>query len=405
MSKVFGIGPVSAGADRFGSGPVRQLECAHRSGDSGEVSDSLSAGINRGLNGNPRMASGGLAQQLRAIAEKNRAFGGYTHNQFTKRKASLLFDEKEAADIDNETVYEIGLRGVTALAEQEPLFIRYQGLLFDPLSVAPESLDRSLKTSEENRQLDGHIRSFLRLCQPYYLDRCCQQALEWLVRAHRINELNVPDVLDAILPYHETPEFVRFVQILMFRDSGDDPWTFLFAAVKQGGQGVTREFLAKRACVDRRVLESSWAALKFFFSKWEQCTRTPSPAFHTMLCCEFLSRAHKVDMAVTAGFLLPMALEMLQFGPSSDVQHGGMLILGTLAERANLSSSAVSQIVASCEKLVESGTNAREALLLAERMARLYSGKVALSGLLKSHLQSTDPSDYPSLMHIVAKNN
>lgn len=315
-----------------------------------------------------------LKDQLKGIAERNKALGGYTHNQTTTRKPSLLFSEKEAADIDYDTVYEIGLKGITGLCELEPIFLKFHPSLFDRLP--PESSDRSLKTADENKQLDQIIKSFLRLCQPFYLERCCQQALEWLIRAFRINELNVNECLDCILPYHDTVEFVRFVQILYFKE--DDAYGFLFTPVKQGGQLITREFIAKRCLVDRRILEWSLDAFLFLLASQSSLTRPLCPKFVAVLCAEYLDRIKQID-AIILSLILPFAQSLLK-AASEEVKLAGLFVAGCLFERCTeLSADVVNQFINDALNNTNESLN-EEMVMMITRMALLFPNSVVVEG-------------------------
>ena len=74
--------------------------------------------------------------------------------------------------------------------------------------------------------------------------KAAHKCLEWLIRKYRINELNIDDLMDCILPYHETVQFVRMVQIIFLQEG--TKWSFLHE-VKKEARIISRSFLAKRA--------------------------------------------------------------------------------------------------------------------------------------------------------------
>ncbi|KAJ2343536.1 snoRNA-binding rRNA-processing protein utp10, partial [Coemansia sp. RSA 2618] len=128
-------------------------------------------------------------------------------------RASFLFDGRQAADIDTQTVFDIGCDGLSELRKMNRRFDAYASTLFSP---AVKDLDRVLQTREENARLDESIRSFLFLVAPYFLTKPAGKALEWLVRRFRVQEFNARDVLAAILPYHETKAFLTMLTIITF---------------------------------------------------------------------------------------------------------------------------------------------------------------------------------------------
>src|SRR5688572_28802738 len=81
-----------------------------------------------------------------------------------KSKASLLFDPREAANIERETFFGIGLNGLRELTTISSVFAKFETTLFSDASVGVE---RALLSKEENGSLDFQIREFLYLVSPY----------------------------------------------------------------------------------------------------------------------------------------------------------------------------------------------------------------------------------------------
>ncbi|KAJ7330602.1 HEAT repeat-containing protein 1 [Desmophyllum pertusum] len=146
------------------------------------------------------------------------------------KKASLLFDSKEAADIDNETVFSLGLNGLEELKVIEPSFATFDNSLFGDTS---KSLERALQSKDVNEKLDKHISKFLQYLSPYFLLKPAHKVLEWLIRRFQIHVYNVDSLLTCILPYHETNMFARVVQLLSIRDPSSK-WNWLRPIQKDG---------------------------------------------------------------------------------------------------------------------------------------------------------------------------
>ncbi|KAJ8918485.1 hypothetical protein NQ315_008182 [Exocentrus adspersus] len=147
-----------------------------------------------------------------------------------KKRASLLFDPKEAAGLKRETVYQIGLEGLEELISKNEVFGQFKSSLFH---ITSKDFERSVQDVEANRKLDKTIRKFLVLLSPYFLLNSTHKALEWLVNRYSINEYNREDLLMLILPYHESNIFVRVLQLLQIKDSNDS-FYFLKALQKPG---------------------------------------------------------------------------------------------------------------------------------------------------------------------------
>lgn len=145
-----------------------------------------------------------LAQQLSSLAVRQHAEQGRRRG-----KASLLFTNQEAADIDNETIYNIALEGAHAviscrlnamlsqgrqslpvcpltgldqLCALDGRFDAYRRTLF---GQASQVLDRDGTTSEVNAKLDTAVAGFCTLLSSYFLLGPAFKALEFLVRKYR----------------------------------------------------------------------------------------------------------------------------------------------------------------------------------------------------------------------------
>ncbi|OXU28122.1 hypothetical protein TSAR_002629 [Trichomalopsis sarcophagae] len=139
------------------------------------------------------------------------------------RKPSLLFDVKEAANLDRDTVYNIGLSGLEELTKLCGKFDEFKKTLFAPSSI---SLERSVQDNKVNKNLDSEIDKFLVLLSPYFLLNISHKALEWLIHRFHIHQFNKDNYLLLILPYHETKIFVRALQLLDLSDPADK-WHWL----------------------------------------------------------------------------------------------------------------------------------------------------------------------------------
>nr|XP_033791447.1 HEAT repeat-containing protein 1 [Geotrypetes seraphini] len=147
-----------------------------------------------------------------------------------KEAASLLFDCKEASDIDRDTFFAIGCTGLEELMGIEPSFKAFQDTLF---SHASKSLERSVQTKVANQQLDESIALFLTHLSPYFMLKPAQKCLEWLIYRFHIHLYNQDSLIGCVLPYHETRIFVRVVQLLKIKDP-THKWNWLEPIQKPG---------------------------------------------------------------------------------------------------------------------------------------------------------------------------
>ncbi|PFX20859.1 HEAT repeat-containing protein 1 [Stylophora pistillata] len=161
------------------------------------------------------------------------------------KKSSLLFDSKEAADIDNETVFSIGLNGLEELKVIEPAFRMFEKSLFGDNSM---SLERSLQTKDVNEKLDQHISKFLQYLSPYFLLKPAHKVLEWLIRRFQIHVYNVDSLVTCILPYHETNLFTHVLQLLSIKDPSSK-WNWL-SPIKKAGVPLSKSAFLQHCVTD-----------------------------------------------------------------------------------------------------------------------------------------------------------
>lgn len=148
-----------------------------------------------------------------------------------KKRPSLLFDPKDAANLDRETVLNIGLGGLKELIKLSNLFEEFEGTLFAQSSL---NLERAVQGSKLNKKLDANIEKFLVLLAPYFLLDYSHKALEWLIRRFRIHQYNKDQFLLLILPYFETRMFARALQLVEVSDP-TDKWHWLKTVQKTRG--------------------------------------------------------------------------------------------------------------------------------------------------------------------------
>ena len=90
-----------------------------------------------------------------------------------------MFDPKEAANLDSESVYYLALNGLEQLKLiDEKVFSTFNETLFNQSSI---TFERSIQTKELNDNLNDEIKRFLIHLSPYFLLKPAHKCLEWLV--------------------------------------------------------------------------------------------------------------------------------------------------------------------------------------------------------------------------------
>lgn len=304
-----------------------------------------------------------LAKQLREIQQADQVLGGLSTP--AGKRASFLFDPKEAADFDAEAIYELGMAGLEELQQMDSVFIRFQPILFSSNAI---DMDRATLTKKENAEIDENIRVFLRYLSPYLMLKPAHKVLEWLVRKYRINDMNVEAVIECILPYHETTAFVRMVQILYFTDN--DKWGFLFD-VKKNAKAINRTYLAIRCQADRSILNfvynsAVWHAKNSVDMKRKNVHVIP---FFTYLCLEYINNLPKAEL-IHVTHLLPMIKGLMESSKTPDLQLSGYMLFSLLCDKFSFAENAMNEILITAAKSCAETCITELLLMFADLIAR-----------------------------------
>ncbi|WPH03565.1 Hypothetical protein R9X50_00644600 [Acrodontium crateriforme] len=151
-----------------------------------------------------------LQQQLAAIAANS------THQldlkaQKTRHSKSLLFEPRDAASQNFDTIFQICYEGFEELCMLDSRFTPYARTLFSEQS---KNADRTQMTAHENEELDRTIKSFLGLVCGRLLLKPAMKAVEWLVRRFAAHENETEWILLTFLPYHTSHIFPTLLSIL-----------------------------------------------------------------------------------------------------------------------------------------------------------------------------------------------
>ena len=171
-----------------------------------------------------------LASQLQVVA------AGRPQEERLRGKASLLYDIRDAGDIDLQTIYSVGLQGFNELTRLDGRFEQFSKSLF---SRAASEENRELLDKEANKKLDQQIESYLRLLSGFYLNPAATKTLEYLIRRYKIHVHNVDAAVTCALPYHSTPEFVKLVQLCVLENT----FFYFLKGVKETGAAPPRDRL------------------------------------------------------------------------------------------------------------------------------------------------------------------
>ncbi|KAK2580959.1 hypothetical protein KPH14_006024 [Odynerus spinipes] len=273
-----------------------------------------------------------------------------------KKRFSLLFDPKEAANLDKETVLSIGQSGLHELIKLSDLFKEFKDNLFAQSSI---NLERSIHDAKVNKRLDAGIEKFLILLSPYFLLNTAHKALEWLIYRFRIHHHNKDQFLLLILPYHETRIFVRALQLVDLSDPGNK-WHWL-KPLQKPGVPLASITLINRVSSDNGLLKHICthviAATKMYGDQ-AACLSTLY-SFYTTALIGAIDRSSTVT-EVQVGHMLPTLLKGLA-SKVADFAASSYMILSKLLTKVKLKDDTMENLLL---KIFKRPSLKQEAMLL-----------------------------------------
>ncbi|KAG5324840.1 HEAT1 protein, partial [Pseudoatta argentina] len=256
-----------------------------------------------------------------------------------KKRPSLLFDPKEAANLDRDTVLSIGQSGLEELQKLSSVFDEFQGTLFAQSSV---NFERAVQNVTLNKQLDAEIAKFLLLSTPYFLLNTCHKALEWLVFRYHIHHYNKEQFILLILPYHETRIFVRALQLIDLSDE-NDKWHWLVPMQKRGIP-LSSAILVNRLISDKGFLKTLCTHVTFTtktYSDKASCLTTLY-SFYTTAVLGMIELITITEVEVN--YLLPTLLQGLR-SPILDFAASSYMIIAKLITKAKLNDDTIEKLL------------------------------------------------------------
>ncbi|XP_021654039.2 uncharacterized protein At3g06530 isoform X1 [Hevea brasiliensis] len=282
-----------------------------------------------------------IASQLQAIRSVIQADSEPQKRPITR--PSILFDPKEAADIDIDTILSIAHSGLEVLISVNDRFRNYKNDLFSHKS---KELDREMMTQDENNSINATIGSYLKLLSGHLQLPASHKTLEYLMRRYKIHIYNAEDLILCALPYHDTHAFVQIVQLI---DTRNSKWKFL-DGVKVSGAPPPRNVVVQQCIRDMGVLE---ALCNYASPTRKFQSSRPVISFCTAVIIEALGSLTIVNSDVVKR-MLPFVVSGLQpvTKVGSDHKAGAMMIVGLLANKVALAPKLVKSLIRSISEMV-----------------------------------------------------
>eukprot|EP00127_Corallochytrium_limacisporum_P001561 Clim_evm14s66 gene=Clim_evmTU14s66 len=258
------------------------------------------------------------ASSLQAQLDRQAAQAGLTP-QSTRQTdyPSLLFDQKEARQLDQETIRQLALNGLDEIRSSAAKYQSsydgnqtvadvLEGLLEDQSGVVIEAM-----TLDEVSDLDLRIRSVLPLLGRSLLQRASQKIIEYLLRRYSIHKRLQVDVIHTVLPYLRTRVFVRLMITLQLGQKECPHYAWLVPQVCKPKTPLSMSVLAQRLNKDPTLFVTISKACQHLIRQFVPKeivgdARQPSTdlgemyaSFLTVLGADFI--AEVVQAQVTAG--------------------------------------------------------------------------------------------------------
>ncbi|KAI3994953.1 hypothetical protein MKX01_038236 [Papaver californicum] len=283
-----------------------------------------------------------LESQLQVIKSLNNLEIKSTKKPFTN--PSILYDPRVAADLDIDSLYSIAISSLDVLVKSDVRFGAYKNSLF---SYKSRELNRGLQGRVENEEINVSISSYLRLLSGYLLVDSALHTLEYLVRRYMIHVYNIDELVNCAMPYHDTPTFVRIVQIVQLKNS---KWGFL-EAVQKSGAPPPRNVIVQQ-CIRDRGLLVALCEYAMPVKKYQPSVAVIS--FFTAVAVEVLGALKVID-ADTVRNVIPFVLKGLDPNANGGPDHkaGALMIASLLANRAALSSELIKNLIASIARIAQ----------------------------------------------------
>ncbi|GMF54035.1 unnamed protein product [Phytophthora fragariaefolia] len=259
---------------------------------------------------------------------------------------TFLYDQREAARLDDETVYNLAWNG---LLELKQLDARFEALDADAgvaklFSRQRLHFHRAQSAKADEKELDAALHKVLDALSAYFLLGAAHKVLEFLVRRYEVHRYNVDAVMAAIVAYHESSWFVRMVRILHIRATR---WEFLLP-VKTHGTPLLRAALVQRAADEPSVIEFVFQAATRIGASNPKLT-----SLYTLVVLQLLEQGKVTEQMLR--WLIPQLLAALKSDAFPELQSSAYMIVTKLASKATLTDKVVDALVKSLVKYAQAG--------------------------------------------------
>lgn len=268
----------------------------------------------------------------------------------SKKRASILFNPKEAAEKDRETIFDIGYSGFEELIKLNPSFLQFESALFDKNA---REFQRAVEHKEVNRQLMEVIKKFLIHLSPYLLLQPSHKCLEWLIRRFNINDYEKSEFIMLILPYHETTIFVKCLQTMNLSDPSD-LWHWL-EPIKKNGVPLSKQALLNRVGSDSFLMSFICKSIVYAVNELDTRSHTLQ-VYYAFFCTSVIGALDAAKINESHITNIYGAVRKGIKSTSIDFCAASLMIIGQLVNKVKLKQCILDSLV---NMLLEKVTHAK----------------------------------------------
>ncbi|KAI0977876.1 hypothetical protein GJ496_001891 [Pomphorhynchus laevis] len=163
-----------------------------------------------------------------------------------KTRPSFLYEPKEAAELDSETLYYAAINAIKDLCQRNSNLsdmLSTENVLFNETSL---HLNRLMLNAAKNDLLNEQIKTVLIRLSPFFMFKSSHIIIEWLIYKFQIHWYNTEHIFACIFPYHSHNYFVRLIQIC-----DDTDWEWL-QDIKIEGVPLASSTIYHRVITDQK---------------------------------------------------------------------------------------------------------------------------------------------------------
>ncbi|PAA80361.1 hypothetical protein BOX15_Mlig025076g2, partial [Macrostomum lignano] len=196
-----------------------------------------------------RSSSSSMTSLLATQLNKLRLPEGQTASADYRRRKSLIHSATELNKIDAAAHLERAQKAFQHLLNVDPSLQEFQDCFFSEERL---NFEPSMQTPSSKAALDQIIEHFYLRVSQHLLLGITLDALEWLVYRFQTHQYNMEAMLQAVLPYHSTNLFPKFLQLFEFT-AQNRRWHWLKPLANQG-QPLSRAELVRMTGRDESLL-------------------------------------------------------------------------------------------------------------------------------------------------------